>query len=205
MLTRHQAMADAIAKLFYPYAEVVLHELASQTICYIANNFSRRELGDESGLDELKRGLSADVIGPYAKLNWDGRQLRAISVVLRDAAGAPEGMMCINLDVSVLESMKGVLDFFLAGNRLVSQPAEFFQDDWHERINNFIHAWLQERQLSLSLLGREHKHDLVHALYFEGAFRGKNSANYIANILGMGRATVYKHLKELKEKNDDAD
>lgn len=202
MLKHHQATADAIAKLLYPYAEVVLHDLATQTISYMANNFSKRELGDESGLDELKNGQVADVIGPYAKLNWDGRQLRAISIVLRNDTGAPEGMMCINLDVSALESVKGALDFFLAGNRLVQQPAEFFQDDWHERINNFVHAWLQEKQLSLSLLGREQKHALVNALYFEGAFRGKNSANYVANILGMGRATVYKHLKEMKEKND---
>ncbi|MFO6376807.1 hypothetical protein ACLBYN_30165, partial [Pseudomonas aeruginosa] len=27
-------------------------------------------------------------------------------------------------------------------------------------------------------------------------------ANYVANVLNMGRATVYKHLKELKEGGD---
>ncbi|AUG07032.1 hypothetical protein CXQ82_10735 [Pseudomonas sp. S09G 359] len=32
----------------------------------------------------------------------------------------------------------------------------------------------------------------------EGAFKGKSTSNYVANVLGMGRATVYKHLKELK-------
>ena len=40
--------------------------------------------------------------------------------------------------------------------------------------------------------------ELVLALHAEGAFKGKSASNYVANVLNMGRATVYKHLKELK-------
>ncbi|OQS42909.1 helix-turn-helix transcriptional regulator [Chromobacterium haemolyticum] len=199
MLSRYQSIADAIATLFYPYAEVVLHDLATQSVAYIANNFSKRELGDDSGLDELENTPDATVIGPYEKLNWDGRKLRSISVVVRDDAGAALGMMCVNLDISVFEGARAALDLFLSGSKLVAQPALLFEDDWQERINRFIHGWLQQRQLSLSILNREHKRELVEALLHEGAFRGKNAANYVANVLGMGRATVFKHLKELKE------
>ena len=42
------------------------------------------------------------------------------------------------------------------------------------------------------------KRELVLALHAEGAFKGKSASNYVANVLNMGRATVYKHLKELK-------
>ncbi|WP_374419995.1 transcriptional regulator [Chromobacterium sp.] len=199
MLSRYQSIADAIATLFYPYAEVVLHDLATQSVAYIANNFSKRELGDDSGLEELENTPDATVIGPYEKLNWDGRKLRSISVVLRDEAGAALGMMCVNLDISVFEGARAALDLFLSGSKLVAQPALLFEDDWQERINRFIHGWLQQRQLSLSILSREHKRELVQALLREGAFRGKNAADYVANVLGMGRATVFKHLKELKE------
>ena len=199
MLSRYQSIADAIATLFYPYAEVVLHDLATQSVAYIANNFSKRELGDDSGLEELENTPDATVIGPYEKLNWDGRKLRSISVVLRDDAGAALGMMCVNLDISVFEGARAALDLFLSGSKLVAQPALLFEDDWRERINRFIHGWLQQRQLSLSILSREHKRELVQALLREGAFRGKNAADYVANVLGMGRATVFKHLKELKE------
>lgn len=199
MLSRYQSIADAIATLFYPYAEVVLHDLATQSVAYIANNFSKRELGDDSGLEELENTPDATVIGPYEKLNWDGRKLRSISVVLRDDAGAALGMMCVNLDISVFEGARAALDLFLSSSKLVAQPALLFEDDWQERINRFIHGWLQQRQLSLSILSREHKRELVQALLREGAFRGKNAADYVANVLGMGRATVFKHLKELKE------
>mgnify|MGYP000384976042 CR=1 FL=1 len=44
----------------------------------------------------------------------------------------------------------------------------------------------------------QNKRELVLALHAEGAFKGKSASNYVANVLGMGRATVYKHLKELK-------
>lgn len=199
MLSRYQSIADAIATLFYPYAEVVLHDLATQSVAYVANNFSKRELGDDSGLEELENTPDATVIGPYEKLNWDGRKLRSISVVLRDDAGAALGMMCVNLDISVFEGARAALDLFLSSSKLVAQPALLFEDDWQERINRFIHGWLQQRQLSLSILSREHKRELVQALLREGAFRGKNAADYVANVLGMGRATVFKHLKELKE------
>ncbi|MBU0882063.1 MAG: helix-turn-helix domain-containing protein, partial [Gammaproteobacteria bacterium] len=78
------------------------------------------------------------------------------------------------------------------------QPDALFRDDWQERINTFLHSWLRQRQLGLNLLTREHKRELVEALHAEGAFKGKSAANYVANVLNMGRATVYKHLKEIK-------
>jgi len=182
-LDNFRAIADAIATLFFPHAEVVLHDLRTQKVDYIANNLSKREIGDDSALEDM---LSDDVsernIGPYEKLNWDGQKIRSLSTVLRDRDGHP----------------KAALDLFLSPNKLIPQPDSLFRDDWQERINTFLHNWLRERQLSLNLLTRDHKRELVLALHAEGAFKGKSASNYVANVLNMGRATVYKHLKELK-------
>ena len=198
MLNHYHAIADAITLLFAPYAEVALHDLASQKLVYISNNRSQRELGEDSNLSEIQDDRGLQVIGPYLKRNWDGSQLRSISAVLRDDNGDPIGLMCINLDITVLESAKAALEVFLGGNALQPQPDVLFQDDWQERINTFLHAWLRERQLSLNLLTRDHKRELVLALHAEGAFKGKSASHYVANVLNMGRATVYKHLKEAK-------
>jgi len=146
--------------------------------------------------------LSDDIrevnIGPYEKLNWDGQKIRSLSTVLRDHKGRPLAVLCINLNISLFENAKAALDLFLSPSKLIPQPDSLFRDDWQERINTFLHAWLRERQLSLNLLTRDHKRELVLALHAEGAFKGKSASNYVANVLGMGRATVYKHLKELK-------
>ncbi|MNB70103.1 MULTISPECIES: helix-turn-helix transcriptional regulator [Pseudomonas] len=198
-LDNFRAVADAIATLFFPHAEVVLHDLRTQKVDYIANNLSKREIGDDSSLEDM---LSEDVsdrnIGPYEKLNWDGQKIRSLSTVLRDSEGRPLAVLCINLNISLFENAKAALDLFLSPSKLIPQPDSLFRDDWQERINTFLHAWLRERQLSLNLLTRDHKRELVLALHAEGAFKGKSASNYVANVLNMGRATVYKHLKEMK-------
>ncbi|AYC31898.1 transcriptional regulator [Pseudomonas cavernae] len=198
-LDNYRAIADAIATLFYPHAEVVLHDLRTQKVDYLANNISKREIGDDSALEDLLSAESGEHnIGPYEKLNWDGQKIRSVSTVLRDDQGTPVAVLCINLNISLFETAKQALDLFLSSSKLVPQPDALFRDDWQERINTFLHNWLRQRQLGLNLLTREHKRELVEALHAEGAFKGKSAANYVANVLNMGRATVYKHLKEIK-------
>lgn len=198
-LDNFRAIADAIATLFFPHAEVVLHDLRTQKIDYIANNLSKREVGDDAALEDLLSGDSSERnIGPYEKLNWDGQKIRSLSSVLRNSQGQPMAVLCINLNISLFENAKAALDLFLSPSKLIPQPDSLFRDDWQERINTFLHNWLRERQLGLNLLTRDHKRELVLALHAEGAFKGKSASNYVANVLSMGRATVYKHLKELK-------
>lgn len=198
-LDNFRAIADAIATLFFPHAEVVLHDLRTQKIDYIANNLSKREIGGDAALEDmLSDDISERNIGPYEKLNWDGQKIRSLSSVLRDNDGHPMAVLCINLNISLFENAKAALDLFLSPSKLIPQPDALFRDDWQERINTFLHSWLRERQLGLNVLTREHKRELVLALHAEGAFKGKSASNYVANVLNMGRATVYKHLKELK-------
>ena len=198
MLSRYQPIADAIAALFSPYAEVAIHDLASQKLVYIANNYSQRELGEDSNLNDLRFDQHSQVIGPYQKRNWDGRQLRSISTVLRDDNRQPIGLLCINLDITVFESAKAALELFLSGQQLQPQPEVLFQDDWQERINTYIHQWLQQQQLTLAALNNASRRMLIETLYQQGAFNGKNAAGYVAKILGIARATVYNHLKNIK-------
>ncbi|MGG5873290.1 helix-turn-helix transcriptional regulator [Pseudomonas peli] len=198
-LDNYRTIADAIATLFFPHAEVVLHDLRTQKVDYIANNISKRVIGDDAALEDMLSGeIDERTIGPYEKLNWDGQKIRSVSSVLRDANGTPIAVLCINLNISMFETAKQALELFLSSSKLVPQPDALFRDDWQERINTFLHSWLRQRQLGLNLLTREHKRELVEALHAEGAFKGKSAANYVANVLNMGRATVYKHLKEIK-------
>jgi predicted transcriptional regulator YheO len=200
LLKREEAVANGIAALFYPYVEVVIHDLGSQTITYIANNLSKRELGDASALEEIDAAVAPDgTMGPYEKLSWDGRRMRSVSIVMRDDDEEPVGVMCINYNVAVFDDIKDVIDTVVSRVTLVAQPEVLFRDDWQERINTFMHTWLRERQLSLATLSRVHRRELVDALFAEGAFSVRSAANYVAKVLGMGRATVYKRIGELRE------
>ncbi|MBA1205141.1 hypothetical protein G7009_25850 [Pseudomonas capeferrum] len=199
-LQNYTTIADCIAALLFPHAEVVLHDLRSQSVAYIANNISKRKIGDESALEDLPADLELSLsLGPYEKLNWDGQKIRSISSVLLDDQGQPDVMMCINLNISVLEQAKDALLQFFQASRLIPQPQALFRDDWQERINTFLHDWLRSHHLGLSGLDREQKRALVEALYHEGAFEGRSAFDYVANVLSMGRATVYKYVKALKQ------
>ena len=197
LLDRYAHIADGIAKLWYPYVEVVIHDLSTQKVVHLANTLSKRELGDESALDEIDQATQQKVLGPYEKVNWDGRKIRSVSSVLFDDAGVAIGMMCINFNVAVFGEMRAALDLLIQGAGTIEQPEELFRDDWQERINTLMHAWLQERRITLNAMTRDHRRQLVEALHAEGAFKGRSAANYVANVLGLGRATVYKYLKHI--------
>ncbi|MCB6185103.1 PAS domain-containing protein [Leeia sp. TBRC 13508] len=198
LLETYIPIADAISSLFFPNVEVVLHDLASQEVVYISNNLSKRKIGDPAGLDAIGFTPDAKVIGPYEKLNWDGKKIRSVSVVARNANAEPKLLICINMNVSVFEEARNALDLFLSITKVQPQPESLFKDDWQERINTFLHHWLKENQSSLSTLSQAQKRELVSALYAEGAFHAKHSAEYIANVLSLGRATIFKYLKALR-------
>ena len=116
-LDNYRAIADAIATLFFPHAEVVLHDLRTQQVDYIANNLSKRRVGDDAALEDLLSDERDERnIGPYEKLNWDGQKIRSVSTVLRDGKDTPIAVLCINLNISLFESAKAALDLFLSSS-----------------------------------------------------------------------------------------
>lgn len=188
-------IAQAIEKLLHPYAEVVIHDIKKNKIVALFNNFSKRKVGEDSSLEQKDLPKSGEILGPYEKINWDGKRLKSISSFLRDQKGKSIGLLCINLDISVLEKYQTLIDTFINKNQLSKKPEVLFKDDWRERINQYIHHYLAKYSLSLSTLTAEEKRKVILFLQTEGAFKGKNAANYISQILNVSRATVYNYLK----------
>lgn len=193
--------AQAIAQLLHPYAETVIHNLKTNKIVSIFNAFSKRKAGDDSLLDAEKEfDLENEILGPYEKINWDGRRLKSISSVIRDTKGQPIGLYCINLDVSVLMECQQFLQAFMQTEDLLPKPVVLFKNDWQERIHQFVHNYLREMHWNFRALTLEQKKILVMKLHQEGAFEAKNAAQYIAGILKVSRATIYNYLNQVTSK-----
>lgn len=92
-----QSVADGIAALFFPNVEVVIHDVSTNKIAYLANNLSKRKPGDDAGLEDFDIDSDGQVTGPYEKLNWDGKKMRSVSIAARDEQGLPRYLLCINL------------------------------------------------------------------------------------------------------------
>ena len=196
-LSAYYPLCDAIALLLQPQAEVVLHDLATETVAHIANPFSHREVGETSLLHEIDFRPDVALIGPYEKVNFDGRRLKSVSAVLRED-GRAVGVICINLDVTHLQSAIELLTALTRVPPGAGQPAVLFQEDWHERINQYVHAWTARNGVVITDLSRAQKLQLVGELAADGAFGGKHAAAYVSRVLQMSRASVYNYLRAAK-------
>lgn len=194
-IKRFLPVAEAIQRLLHPYAEVVIHDIKRNKIAAIFHPFSKRRVGDPSLLTPEEMSELEDCIGPYEKLNWDGGKLKSMSSVIRDENDQVVGLLCINLDISKLIKINQEILTFIQGVELIPQPKSLFKDDWQEKINQYIHAYLNERHLNLESLTREEKKSLIEHLNKIRAFTGKNAAAYVAQIIGISRATVYNYLR----------
>ncbi len=194
-ICRFFPIGEAVSALLFPYGEVVIHDLQTSRIAAIYNSFSKRKVGDESLLGDARELLGiADSAAPYFKENWDGKKLKSISVFLRNDAGKPVALLCINVDISVLEEVQlKILDVI----KPLGEKSDYvFKSDWREKINTYVSGYLKKEGKRIDLLDKLEKKMLLLALQKEGAFETKNAASYIADVLQISRATVYNYLKE---------
>lgn len=193
IVKRYFPIAEAICALLTPHAEVVIHDLRNGKIAAIFNNISKRNVGDDSSLDDLPEAIP-NVFPPYFKTNWNGQRIKSVSATLKDEDGKPIGLLCINLEISKWEEMHRFIQQMIEPSN-VEKPEILFKDDWRERVNVYVTDHLKKEGLILQNLDKEQKQGLVRALYRVGAFESKNAANYIADVLQISRATLYNYLK----------
>jgi predicted transcriptional regulator YheO len=196
MFTSHINIAKSIIQLMQPLVEVVIHDLKTQTITYIEGGLSKRKIGDPSLLDEIDNWNNEvdDVV--YHKLSHDGRLLKSVTIPIQNNSETM-ALMCINYDVSVFQEMQKIATLALT-KRLDEQPQSLFKNDWQERIHIALHKILSEKGKKIDKLTFDEKKEIVQFLYQMGAFKGRNATDYIAEILNLGRATIFKYLKQTK-------
>jgi predicted transcriptional regulator YheO len=204
--SKYIPIADAIALLFQPYAEVVIHDTASDTVAYIANPFSGRKIGDASLLGPLEENPEGfpygfAIEGPYENAGNKGQRIRSISIALEDDQGGIIGIMCTNADFSVMEASLDVLENFLRPRDLDAPPKVLFQNDWKDNIKLEIRTFLTENKIRFDKINSAHRKSLVERLEGNKRFYARKSIEQLADILGVSRATVYNDLRLIRKDN----
>jgi predicted transcriptional regulator YheO len=198
-LKPYQSFIDAIVALFNPFVEVAVHDLQNGTLAAIYNPFSKRKIGEKSPLKELKINIEEfpDVFPPYNRRNWDDRELKCTSITLRDDAGNPIILICLNFDTSILVQTKGILEAFLKIKKESANPIEVYGESCEQQISSLTEHFLKERQISKGSLDRNNKKELIEFLYRKGVFHFKNAVPFIAQSLKLSRASIYNYIKEI--------
>lgn len=190
-------IVEGVVALFDPFVEAAVHDLQTGKIAALYNNISKRKIGDPSPLQELHMPVEKfpDVFEPYYKTNWDGRKLKCNSITIRDEKGKPIALICFNFDTTVFQDIELNLKTLLDVKKAADNPIELFTDDWQEKIDTFITAYVSQNKLLLHSLTKEQKQKLIQELVRHGVFNYKNAANYIAGQLRISRASVYNYMK----------
>ncbi|HEV7271950.1 helix-turn-helix transcriptional regulator [Pseudoxanthomonas sp.] len=198
-LAPHFPVADAIAALFRPHVEVVVHDLLTMKIAHIANPISKRKVGDSSSGDRFPdEALTHQMIGPYRKTQADGRNMRCMTAVLRDEKGHPHGMLCINFDVGMLERVReslGTLAFLPPS----PEPESFFHDNWRQVLERIVSNHETEQGMSVRALDTSGRLTLIARLHEAGILDIRNAAPAVASRMGISRALLYRYLKNVRE------
>ncbi len=199
-LSRYIPIADALARLFHPNIEVVVHDILSDCVFYIAGSFSGRKPGDISLLKLNDQSVleNETVIGPYEKAGEKGQRIRSVTSVLRDDDGIELGLMCINLDYSMYEPVLDLLEGLIRPVQTQAHPELLFQNDWRDQIKLEIRSYLLKNSLTLETLTPESRKKMMAHLDAKGLFYAKKSIEQIAGILGVSRATAYNSLKAVR-------
>lgn len=187
--------------LFAPFVEIAVHDLISGKISHLFGSISNRKVGQSSPVFQLDLPVQEfpDVFNPYYETNWDGRKIKCTTVTIRSDAGKPTHLICFNFDTSFFQDMHLNLSALLQVDEKSDNPVELHATaNWHKKVDGTITDFLVKRKLVLSQLNISERRELVEALAGQGVFFIKNAAPYVANKLGVSRATIYNYLKVLR-------
>ncbi len=204
-LLKYTPIADAIALLFQPIVEVVIHDIKTDSVFYISNPVSGRKVGDISLLELDDHAIDKDqfVIGPYEKAGEKGQRVRAVTAVLRDENNMVIGLLCINQDFSSYEGALDILEGLIRPPKAAQHPKILFQNDWRDQIKIEIRTFLEDNNVLLENLTMDIRKKMVAHLDAKGLFFAKKSIDQLASMLGVSRATAYNdlnHVRNIKKK-----
>ncbi|GAB3275486.1 helix-turn-helix transcriptional regulator [Kineosporia babensis] len=208
LIAEAERIAVAIGRMFPGVCEVVLHDLREpdNAIRAIENNLSGRRVGDSATELGLRRIADPDfpsVVQNYPNQFPDGRPAKSTSIGLKNSQGRYIAALCLNLDVSTLSPMALTLANLVATQTTtLSNPSsshavqETLRDRTDRELRSSVDAFAARLSSTPRALGREHKKDLVRQLHQAGFFESGSTAQTIADLLGVSRATVYNYAKQ---------
>jgi predicted transcriptional regulator YheO len=191
---------DALAATFGPSCEVVLHNLANpaHSVVHIVNgHVSGRQVGDPAtdlALRTLEQAGGAPYLANYASVTTDGRELKSTSVMIRDRTGHTVGMLCINLDTSVLTAALTLLEALTrVEHNEAHGPTETMERDINGLATRVLDEVLRGFGKPVRLMDRRDKQEAVAQLCARGLFSVKGVVPRLASRLQLAVPTIYKY------------
>lgn len=200
LLAELDKISTALGRTFPGLCEIVLHDLRDplQTIRTIENNISGREPGDsatELGLARIQDPDFPAVLQNYASTFPDGRASKSTSIGIKDSSGNYIAALCLNVDVSLLNTLTHQLSALTRIDEQSPVVVESLRPKSLQEIQDFIARYAAERGRTPQSLDPRSTRALTRMLRDEGYMNIKKSIPTVSEAIGVSRATIYNYLK----------
>ncbi|EFR43628.1 helix-turn-helix transcriptional regulator [Streptococcus pseudoporcinus] len=135
------------------------------------------------------------------------KEVRGSTLFIKNASGQLEGMLCINMDISVYKNLAdnilnlaNLLPHQCQSPSLTSinyhpdETVEVLSNNIQDIISEIIDPSLLKQGINLS---QEVKIDIVYKLHEKGVFQLKGAVSKVAEVLNISEPSVYRYLKKI--------
>ncbi|AOZ93745.1 helix-turn-helix transcriptional regulator [Paenibacillus crassostreae] len=220
LLEKYYPIASFIASIVGPKCEVVIHDISNpeRSIVHIENgHISGRKVGDGATdlvLKILKGGAHHEqqFIANYKGKGALGQTFRSSTYFIKDESGILVGMMCLNIDVTHLDTAAQWIQDLLEGGgafpsvpKASSEPAdekpvsEYLQGNMDDLLEHMIEKVISRSTVSPDRLSAQEKMELIKEFNDEGVFLLKGGVVQVAKACNMSEPTVYRYLQKVKD------
>ncbi|PUB25485.1 putative transcriptional regulator YheO [Promicromonospora sp. AC04] len=196
----------AVASAVGDHCEVVLHDLSQRdlnhTIYAIINgHVTGRKVGGPStnlGLEAVRDEDAEHNEFGYAGRTADGRELHCSSVYYRDASGRIIAALCINIDLTQLQTAQNILGALLPSAVPEKRDRELHTHDIASLLDTMIADAVSAVGRPVAVMDKSDRIAVLRTLDGLGAFHVKRSVETVAKRLGISKVTAYAYLDQLR-------
>ena len=204
-LEKYFVIADTVQEMNGDTCEVILHELtkSGSYVAYVANGtVTGQKTGEKSDyfVEQVleNKDFKDDHLSNYFFRTTDEKA----SALLRDQDGDVIGMLCINMDITMLQNVNTMLMNYLKTDLEAGRNPGTVEHDVPQDVMAVID------KLIMSVIGSTDTRELsrskcvglVRLMDEKGIFLVKGAMDKVAELMGVSRVTIYSYLDEARGK-----
>ncbi len=209
-LEQYIDLVEFLGKALGSHTEVVLQDttnLESSVVAIANGHISNRTVGAPATdlvLKILKNNEgNTNSLCNYTGTLKNGNTLRSSTYFIRDEEGSIIGMLCVNRDMSRLESMRGLLDQLIEPVDPIHGEAnicETFSCNCNELTLDSIDSVINSFSIAPERMSYDEKLKVIEELHDRGIFLLKGAVFEVSKKLKVSEPTVYRYLGVIKKK-----
>jgi predicted transcriptional regulator YheO len=201
-------MAKLMSEMFAPNMEVLIHDLTKKNFPIIEifnGHVTGRKKGDPSSVFDSKifKDNFPDYLVNYYNESPQGHKLKSSTLCIKNKEKTIAALG-VNYDISYLEQIESLLKQFMSFTpvgQVQKKDRQHFLASKDEIIKDIEKVMMQNNFLGHEL-SKKDKKTIVRELYMAGSFNKHGIISVLADKLKLTRMTIYKYVKEIREKYD---